>query len=245
VRLAARSRRREALLPADCAQFLSAESPLFARLPEALQRVVLDRLPRFVSRVPFVGCRGLIVEPAMRALIGVQACALTAALPPQTLDALYGVMLYPAEFIVEETDEDELTGVVTEGQRALSGQTLDTDRIVLSWQDVVDGLARADGYNVVVHEFAHYLDHASGGRFSGADPRFAAGYEALCDAVDRDVETLIDPYGAEEPAEFFAVLAEVFVDLPQDLEHEHPSLYAAMRDALQLDPARWQARGAP
>ncbi len=148
-------------------------------------------------------------------------------------------MLYPDEFWVEEQDVDESTGVVTEGGRALAGQTVATDRIVLSWRDVDEAGARQDGYNVVVHEVVHFLDHAAGGRASAQGGALEFEYQALCDAVDNGEETLIDPYGAEDPVEFLAVAAELFFEQPRRLRRHHPALYGALRDAFHLDPAEW------
>ena len=126
-----------------------------------------------------------------------------------------------------------------EGGRALTGQTVATDRIVLSWRDVDEAGARQDGYNVVVHEVVHFLDHASGGRASAQGGAMEREYQALCDAVDDGEETLIDPYGAEDPVEFLAVSAELFFEQPRRLRRHHPDLYAALRDAFRLDPADW------
>jgi Mlc titration factor MtfA (ptsG expression regulator) len=228
------------------AQRLLIESgvPLYRRVPAALRGELDARIAAWITRVEFVGCNGLQVNERMRLVIGAQACIPALGLERAVFDHLYGVMLYPDEFWVEESDVDEDTGVVTEGGRALAGQTVDTDRIVLSWRDVEEAAERDDGYNVVIHEVVHYLDHVGGSRASAQGGAMATEYTALCDAVDRGEETLIDPYGAEDPVEFLAVSAELFFERPRDLRREHPALYAALRDAFRLDPATWPAPGA-
>ncbi len=220
-------------------QLLEARVPIFRRVPAALRGELEARIRAWLDCVEFVGCNGLVVRDEMRLVIAAQACIPALRLEHDVFDRLHGVMLYPDEFWVEEAQVDETTGVVTEGGRALSGQTLDTDRIVLSWRDVEDAATRDDGYNVVIHEVVHYLDHVGGGRASAQGGALAAEYRALCDAVDRGEETLIDPYGAEDPVEFLAVSAELFFEQPLELRHEHPALYAALREAFQLDPAAW------
>lgn len=225
----------------DWHALLSRSVRLYRRLPPELQPKLRERLAAFLERVDFAGCAGLEVTDEMRLVVGAQACILSLGLPDDALADPWGVSLYPDEFLVEEQDEDEDSGVVTEGTRALSGQTLDTDRIVLSWRDVLEAQDRDDGYNVVVHEFAHFMDHAAGLAGSRGHAALQREYEALCDAVDRGEDTLIDPYGAEDPAEFLAVAAEAFLELPRQLRDAHPELYAALRELLALDPAGWPA----
>ncbi|MBQ1762286.1 MAG: zinc-dependent peptidase, partial [Aquincola sp.] len=51
--------------------------------------------------------------------------------------------------------------------------------------------------------------------------------------------TLFDPYGATDPAEFFAVATEVFFEQARRLAAEHPALYQELRGYYQVDPAGW------
>lgn len=218
---------------------LETRVPLFRRVPAELRPELERRIRAWLGHVEFVGCGGLEVRDEMRLMVAAQACVVALGLERDAFAPLHGVMLYPDEFWVEEQDVDETTGVVTEGGRALTGQTVATDRIVLSWRDVDEAGARQDGYNVVVHEVVHFLDHASGGRASAQGGAMEREYQALCDAVDDGEETLIDPYGAEDPVEFLAVSAELFFEQPRRLHRHHPDLYAALRDAFRLDPADW------
>jgi MtfA peptidase len=227
-------------LPPDWTRRLDGLLKGYPGLPAEARQRLERRVESFVAAVPFEGCDGLEVVPWMRLVIATRASLLALGLPDAPYGRLFGVMLYPNEFWVEEIDEDETTGVVTEGQRALSGQTLDTDRIVLSWHDIEQALFSDDGYDVVVHEFAHYLDHAAAARGAQSDPAVRDAYHAHCAAVAADEETFLDPYGAEDPAEFFAVLAEAFIALPGELQQEDPALYGAMKRLLGIDPASWR-----
>lgn len=223
---------------AQC-RLLQLRVPLYARVPAVLRRELDPRIADWLARVEFIGCNGLVVREQMRLVVAAQACIPALRLEAGVFDALHGVMLYPDEFWVEESSIDEGTGVVTEGGQALAGQTLDTDRIVLSWRDVEEAAHRDDGYNVVIHEVVHYLDHVGGGRASAQGGALADEYAALCAAVDRGQDTLIDPYGAEDPVEFLAVSAELFFEKSSAMQRQHPALYAALRDAFNLDPAGW------
>lgn len=212
---------------------------LWRRLPAPLKDRLLPRIDEFLQRVPFEGAHGFEVTDAMRVSIAAQACIVTLGHDDYPFEALHGITLHPDEFLVEEREEDEDTGVVTEGYRALSGQAQGSDRIVLSWRDVADAETRDDGYNVVVHEFTHFLEHSHPGGDPAAHAALEAAHAALCEAVDRGEPTLLDPYGTEDLTEFLAVAAEFFFELPRELRARHPMLYVLLRDSFKLDPASW------
>lgn len=230
-------------LPGGGIAILEREVRLWRRLPEPLQQRLLPRLDEFLERIPFAGAHGFEVTDTMRTVIAAQACIVTLGHDHYPFDDLHGITLHPDEFVVEESDEDEATGVITEGYRTLSGQAHGSDRIVLSWRDVEEAQMRDDGYNVVVHEVTHFLEHSHPGGDPAAHAALSAAYESLCDAVDRGEQTLLDPYGAEDLTEFLAVAAEFFFERPADLATRHPTLYVLLRDSFRLDPASWDASG--
>lgn len=245
----AAARRRAALRAGGLADadraILSRRVPLYRAVPAAL-RERLDGLVRvFVTEKAFIGCGGLEVTHAMKLTIAAQACLLVLGRDEHVYDELRSVLVYPSQFVVPETWHDD-DGVVTEEERVLAGQAWDVSRIILSWEDVTAGGRGEEAYNVVVHEFAHYLDHETGvsldvaGREAGGPAALLAReYEALCDAVDRGEEPFLDPYAAEDEAEFFAVASEAFVETPRELASAHPAIYAALARFYRLDPASW------
>jgi hypothetical protein len=138
--------------------------------------------------------------------------------------------------------------VVHEFDETLSGEAVHGGPIMLSWRDVRSAGAKASqGYNVVIHEFVHVLDMADGladgtpllpadiSRKEWADTLLAA-YEALCNAVDSDQDTALDPYAAESLEEFFAVASEAFFVAPAALHNEHPAVYALFKRYFRQDP---------
>lgn len=242
-------RRRRATLRATplppATQSLLRATRAYRRLPRALRPRLAERVRVFLAEHEFTGCGGLGVSDAMRVEIAAQACLLILNRSEGGFDELRSILVYPDEFLVRDQVEEH--GVVTERERALSGQTWDAARIILSWRDVRDA---GDGYNVVIHEFAHYLDQVEGaanGTPRLDDPRDAARWEAvmqeaydeLAARADAGEETLLDPYGSEDEAEFFAVASETFFELPVELEAEHPALYRELSRFYRLDPARW------
>ena len=249
---AVRARRRAARFsepfPAEWRALLERSLPLYRRIPPDLRLKLEPVVRAFLHDVQFIGCRGLQVTEEMRLVIAVQACLLVVARDPRAYESLGSVLLYPDEFVVNQTDEDE-AGVVTEGESVLSGQSLDTAQIVLSWQDVQDHGSEGEIYNVVVHELAHFLDNALDGTltdtrsgredFEAWHDLLEREYRALCDAVDRGDDTLIDPYGTESTIEFFAVATEAFFEQPAQLQRLHPALYTGLATFYGLDPADW------
>lgn len=226
----------------DLPLVIEREVRLWSHLPEVLKETLVPRVREFLERIPFEGAHDFQVTDDMRIAIAAQACIVTLGHADYPFDDLHGITLHPDEFVVEESEEDEETGVVTEGYRAISGQSQGSDRIVLSWRDVVDAQTREDGYNVVIHEVTHFLEHSHPGGDRAARAALEAAYESLCDAVDRGEDTLLDPYGAEDLTEFLAVAAEFFFERPVDLRERHPTLYVLLRDSFRLDPATWHAR---
>jgi len=243
-----RARRRAAVMAqplTEAATFaIDRNVPAVRRLPPELRARLESLMAAFLAEKEFVGCNGLIVTDEMRATIAALACLLVLGRRGH-YDALHSVLLYPTAFWVEDEVEDE-AGVVTKRRRVLSGEAWESSRIILSWEDVLEAARYpGEGYNVALHEFAHYLD-AEGLGLAGSDraladwaDELAREFDALLDAVDRGGYTFLDPYAAEDEAEFFAVASEDFIERPEELRAAHPRLYGLLREFYGLDPAAW------
>lgn len=245
-----RARRRAAVmaqpLPATALSAIDRNVPAVRHLPPELRAKLESLMAVFIAEKEFIGCNGLVVTDEMRATIAAMACMLVLGRRGH-YDQLHSVLVYPTPFWVEDEIEDE-AGVVEKRRRVLSGEAWESSRIILSWEDVLEA-ARfpGEGYNVALHEFAHYLDAEGLGLGAGertvaewADD-LAAEFEALLDAVDRGGYTFLDPYAAEDEAEFFAVATEDFFERSAELRAAHPRLYALLVEFYALDPAAWAA----
>lgn len=62
-------------------------------------------------------------------------------------------------------------------------------------------------------------------------------YESLTQRVHAGHHTLLDPYAATNPAEFFAVATEAFFEQPRAMQQHHPELYDELKRFYQQDPA--------
>jgi len=207
-----------------------------------------EKVVLFLDAKGVVGARGHDVTPLQRVIIAIQACVLVLELDMAYYDGFENVIVYPGEFVPGWEWEDE-AGVVHRNDDPLAGEAMPRGPVVLSWPDVE---ASADwesaGMNLVIHEFAHKIDMKSGDA-NGCPPlpaamsvpaweqALSAAYNDFCARVDDGEDTEIDPYAAESPAEFFAVLSEVFFADPLLLRHEYPDVYAQLAAFYRQDPA--------
>lgn len=245
-----RARLARTPFPHEWRSILRRRVPLVRRLPSDLRLQLQQHIQRFVAEVPFIGCAGQAVDDEVRVTIAAQACLLLLNRGGH-FEGLTEVLVYPGAFAVQRL-QTEPGGVQHEGRQALAGESHGRGAVVLSWQDALDGAADpADGRNVVIHEFAHRLDQDHGGA-NGAPwlgPKrgyddwsrvLGAEFSALQARVAAGEEGLISAYGATDPAEFFAVVSELFFEQPAQLRRMHPALYEQLRGLYHTDPGTWQ-----
>jgi Mlc titration factor MtfA (ptsG expression regulator) len=237
-----------------------------AALPDALWREACATLPflarydadelarlrtlvvLFLDAKAIVGARGHQVTPVQRVIIAIEACVLILNLDLAWYDDFENIIVYPDEFTPGWEYEDE-AGVVHRQEGPLAGEAMPRGPVMLSWPDVA---ASADwdtaGMNLVIHEFAHKLDMRNGDA-NGCPPlpsaiplrtwteKLTAAYAHFSARVRLGRHTHIDPYAAESPAEFFAVLAEVFFADPLCFRREYRGLYELYVQFFRQDPA--------
>lgn len=222
-----------------------------------LNRDELEKLEALVrifnSEKTFEAAGGLTLTDEMRVVIAARACLLVLhriELDGPLYPELETVIVYPSTYRVRAQRRDGY--VVIEGDEARLGESWTHGVVVLAWDAVVAGSANpSDGHDVVLHEFAHQLDAEDGGmdgtpalddleRYSVWSKVAGADYAALLDDLEHQRKTSIDPYGATNPPEFFAVVVEQFFETPTALEQEHPKLYAELSRFFRFDPAKRQ-----
>jgi len=235
-------------------------------IPEALWRDSLESLPflaiytdeelarlrekvvLFLDAKNIIGARGHRVTPRQRVVIALQACVLILNLDIAFYDGWQNVIIYPDEFVPGWEWEDE-AGVVHRNEDAMAGEAMQGGPVVLSWADVE---ASSDwttaGMNLAIHEFAHKIDMRNGVA-NGCPPLPAemppnvwkktmlAAFEHFQMRVARGDRTAIDPYAAESPSEFFAVLTEIFFVDPALLRHEYVAVYQQFARFYRQEPA--------
>lgn len=225
--------------------------PLVARLPAELQQQLRQHVQVFLSEKAFIGCQGQLIDDEVRVTIAAQACLLLLNRPASYFPTLRQVLVYPSAFLADIEHTDEI-GVVQSGRDWRAGESWQEGQVILSWEDVLDGAAEPhDGWNVVIHEFAHQLDAETGltdgtpalpsaARQARWSAVMQAAFDELCGSLaDGDDDTFLDPYGASDPVEFFAVSTEAFFEQGEGLKTHHPDLYGELRTLYQVDTASW------
>jgi Mlc titration factor MtfA (ptsG expression regulator) len=205
----------------------------------------------FLDRKAFSAAGGLRLTDAMAVAIAAQAVLPVLRLGLHRYDGFVGIVVHADVVRVprEVTDDD---GVVHAYEEELAGEAIQGGPVMLSWRDVRNAGRQEDGaYNVVIHEFAHVLDLALDG--AGGQPRLPSdlpvadwraviesSFDDHCRRVDAGERTVVDGYGAESLAEFFAVASEAFFVTPSEMQNEHPALYGMLVRCFRQDPAAEQ-----
>ena len=258
-----RSRARPQSRPIDDALWRSATAAwLFMRGLAQEEQARLKALSEgFLAGKHFSGTHGLEVSEAMRVEVAAQACILVLELGIEWYEGWSEIIVYPSQFAPEREVVDE-AGVVHLTNDPMAGEAWLGGPVVLSYEDVAlaaDEEQRVDGYNVVIHEFAHKLDMRNGDP-NGFPPlhagmsapawkeAFSTAYEDFCRKVDA-AERLpghrmqaaldalpMDPYAAESASEFFAVGSEAFFETPELLAPAYPAVYEQLRQFYRQDP---------
>ncbi len=219
---------------------LATHVPQAAQLPPTLARKLREDVLVFAAEKTWVGCNGLAITDEIRVTIAANACLLLlgATRPHHYFDGVLSVLVYPDSFRGSVGGDDDAETM---------GEAWQHGPVILSWSEILDN--RTDDRNVVVHEFAHQLDGLDG-EMEGIPPlsrqqheRWEAiadrEYRELVGRAERGEPSLLDYYGAENRAEFFAVVSECFFERPSEMAREHDELFDWLAQFYRHDPRDW------
>ncbi len=219
--------------------------PLLDRLDAEENRRLRELAILFLRRKAFEGAHGMAVTREMALVIALQACLPILELGLDVYAGWSAVIVYPSGFATHQVYVDEF-GVEHFERRDLDGEAWERGPVLLAW-DEAGRAGERDGFNLVIHEFAHKLDMQNGDAngfpplHADMDPKawtdiFSKGYEDFARKCDAGIDLGIDCYAAEAPAEFFAVMSEVFFERPDLLDRHYPAVYAQLRKYYRQDP---------
>ena len=231
--------------------------PVLSRLDQREQHRLRKLTGLFLHEKVITGAGDLVVDSSMRLTIAAQVCLLILNLDLDYFQGWSEIIVYPDSFIVQRDEYDD-SGVVHETRRNLAGEAWGRGPVILSWSDAKPGTrlhgpatngpaTNGPATNVILHEFAHKLDMLNGAA-NGMPPlhnnmvrenwtaALSQAYEKLYHQLERHHHTVIDPYAAENPAEFFAVFTEVFFEQPALLHKLYPDVYEQLSLFYRQDP---------
>jgi Mlc titration factor MtfA (ptsG expression regulator) len=220
--------------------------------PQAERVRLRDLAAQFLASKEFHGAQGFVITDEVAVSIAAQAVLPVLNLGLQWYDDFVGIVVHRGQVVARRTATDE-AGVVHHWDDVLAGEAMDRGPVMLNWHDVHDAGATAQqGYNLVIHEFAHKIDLRDG-QADGCPPlpsraaRLAwratmdAEYQAFHEKVivaERfgGEAQWLDSYGATAIDEFFAVACEAyFVNRPR-FAGEFPALVALFDPFFRVQP---------
>ena len=253
-----KKRRRDSIrsrpFPSEWRDILVRRYSMYSRLPPADRRELEGHIHVFLAEKKFEGCDGQEVTDEVRVLIAAQACLLLLHRKTDCYPRLRSILVYPSSYIARTWHVEKDGRTITEGEQARGGESWPHGTVVLAWDGAIAGAVELNkNRNLVLHEFAHQLDQEDGiadgtpllggSNLSQTRHRYQMWARVLSDefqqlrrAAEDGRETVLDTYGAQNPAEFFAVATECFFEKPDRLKERHPALYAELQEFYRQDP---------
>ena len=229
-------------VPPEWVKIMEDNIPVYRDMPVDLQQMFQLVTLRFLEHKKLVPCGGLEeITDEMKVTIAGNAALLRLQREFRyPFENVYSVLIYPSSFFRGAEEESEF----------LSGEAWPTGSVVIAWDEArKTSRDLRVGKNLIVHEFAHQLDMENGEAdgFPVVDNHqhrtwsrvLSDEFGKLQTATSKGKRTVLDQYGADDPAEFFAVATEAFFARSQRLLADHPALYEQLRLYYRVDPARW------
>jgi Mlc titration factor MtfA (ptsG expression regulator) len=213
--------------------------PGLSRLANPEKANLRQLVKEFLVDKKIYGAGGLEIDLGLKIKIATLACWPALHLGFSALEGFSSVVVYPEGFRAMRSTVDVQTGLVTEYEQEMAGETSQHGPVVLSKDDIERGLAGFGRIgNVVIHEIAHKID-ALGGTINGVPPlhpnmsvqTFSNSLSAAFEALKLDVAygtAQIDSYAAHSPPEFFAVASEYYFLAPEHLNAIYPSVFSQL-----------------
>ncbi|HOZ67733.1 MAG TPA: zinc-dependent peptidase [Chitinophagaceae bacterium] len=226
--------------PEHWRSLLDEQSVFYQELDTNGKTAFEKRIQAFLQQTRVTGVN-TPVEELDKVLIGASAIIPIFSFPDWEYINLREVLLYPDSFnhdFEQEGADRSILGMVGEG--ALNGV------MVLSQHELRQAfLNKTSKTNTAIHEFVHLVDKTDG-TVDGIPEILMQRQYVLpwLQAMQKEIKKIladksdINPYGATNEAEFFAVVAEYFFERPDLLERKNPELYQLLTSIFRQDSNR-------
>ncbi|AIE75120.1 MULTISPECIES: zinc-dependent peptidase [unclassified Synechocystis] len=235
-------------LPPHWQAILGDRLPFYSQFSPQQRQKLEAKIQLFLQQKQFIGCNDFVLTDEVRLVIAAQACYLALELGSNPYPRLDTILVYPDAFQVRQITSPD--GYVVEEEDTIrAGESWDrAGQLILAWGTIAWDLERwQDGHNVIFHEFAHQLDMGDGAMngvpklsrnndYQRWRSVFTEEYQQLLSQLENNLPTVIDPYGATNPCEFFAVVTETFFEKGQELQRNHGQLYQLLQKYYRLNP---------
>lgn len=238
--------------PKSWIKIIRVHVPIAAKIPHVLRPRYARRIKEFLMEKNFEACGGLEnVSDKIAVIIAANASLLTLGRDIPAWHALHSVLIYPKAFRLHDPTENLPASADGEAQPIPEeyefpendGESRSSGSVIFSQERILrDAAFSGNAQNVILHEFAH--------QFADTEPLFfrresLAAWELLFQKEmarlqSETSDTILDEYGADDPAEFFAVSTEAFFGTPHALQRSHPEVYDALSEIYNLDPGSWE-----
>ncbi|HWR12521.1 MAG TPA: M90 family metallopeptidase [Rectinemataceae bacterium] len=238
------------------------ERRIFRGMGEEDESRLRELSREFLAAKRFDPVGGAEIDDRLKISVATQACLPLLGLDMSWYRGFSTIFVTPDAYTIKQRWTDEW-GIVNEYEEEVAGEAFSLGPVALSIPDI-DASGWGDGYNVVIHEMAHRLDSLDGA-FDGRPPLhanmdgsrwgtvFTEAWEDLNAKLNSQAgggrsrhrgtskrRTRIDPYAAESPDEFFAVVCEYFWENPSILLREYPAVYEQLKLFFRRDPSTWR-----
>ena len=224
-------------LPGEYKLLLQQNVVFYQKLSEANKLEFEERVQHFLSAIKITGV-GTEVEDIDRVLIGASAIIPIFAFPDWEYINLHEVLLYPETF----NEQFEQTGS-NRPVMGMVGSGAMNHVMILSKHALRQGFSnKTDKNNTALHEFVHLIDKTDGD--TDGIPEVFLQHQYILPWVEmmrKNINDImqdksdINPYGAANQAEFFAVVSEYFFERPDLMKRKHPELYDMLEAIFKKD----------
>jgi len=226
-------------LPGNYRGILEEQVDFYNQLGQTQQQEFEKRVQLFLAQTRITGVK-TTVEDLDKVLIAASAVIPIFGFPDWEYVNLQEVLLYPDSFNhdFEQTGTDRsVLGMV--GSGALNGV------MILSKHELRQAFLNKTGKtNTAIHEFVHLVDKTDGTTDGIPEVILQKQYilpwlQLMRQEIKKilDDRSDINPYGATNEAEFFAVVAEYFFERPDLLEEKNPELYQLLVTLFRQQPS--------
>ncbi len=227
--------------PGVVEDILNRQVAYYARLAPGEKLRFQKEVDDFIKAVRITGVKTKITDED-RVLLAASAVIPIFSFPGWKYPNLNEVLIYPdifdETFNLDETNAGRnIQGMV--GSGAMHRM------MIISQRSLREGFGnKTDKENTAIHEFVHLIDKTDG-EIDGMpellmDKKIAMPWlKLMLEEIQaiKENESDINPYGATNEAEFFAVASEYFFERPILFKQKNPELYALMERIFRQKPS--------